>query len=240
MAAIGDSITQAANSDLLHAGASNPAQSWSTGDSPGDTVTSHYERILARNSRLAGRALNSSVSGVMSDAPAQAAAAVSQGAQYVTVLMGTNDVCASSKDTMTSVTAYESAFRVTMGILTTGLPAARIYVLSVPDVYQLWSLSRHNVVAQLTWAYFKICPSMLAWSNTEGDRQVARARNIEFNRVLRQVCSEFAQCRYDGDRVFQYQFTPADVSLVDFFHLSTAGQRDLAEVTWRQGYWPDL
>ena len=239
MAAIGDSITQATNSDLLHIGASDPAKSWSTGNGPGDIVSSHYERILTRNRNVAGRSLNASVPGaVMSHAPTQAATVVQQGAEYVTVLMGTNDVCASSKDTMTSVSAYESAFRDTMAVLTTGLPAAKIYAVSVPDVYQLWTLSRYNLVAQLTWEYFRICPSMLARSNTEADRQFARARNLDFNRVLRQVCAEYAQCRYDDDRVFHHRLTPADVSLVDYFHLSTAGQSTLAEITWSQGYWP--
>jgi hypothetical protein len=77
VAAIGDSITQAANTDALHIGPSNPAQSWSTGSDGSDTIISHYERLLARNANIAGRHINYSGSGAkMKDAPAQAAAAV--------------------------------------------------------------------------------------------------------------------------------------------------------------------
>ncbi len=239
MAAIGDSMTQAANMDFAHIGASNPGHSWSTGDRRGDTIKSHYERILARNRKVAGRNFNDSVSGAkMSDAPGQAAAAVRQRAEYVTVLMGGNDVCTSSKDTMTAVASYESAFRKVMGTLTTGLPAARIYVVSVPDAYQLWNVHKNNFTARLAWESFKICQSMLARSNTEADRQFVRMRNIEYNRVLRRVCAEYVQCRYDGDAVFNFRFTASDVSTVDYFHPSAAGQRNLAGITWGAGYWP--
>ena len=45
---------------------------------------------------IKGHANNDSVAGAtMADAPAQAASAVSQGAQYVPILMGANDVCTS-------------------------------------------------------------------------------------------------------------------------------------------------
>jgi lysophospholipase L1-like esterase len=239
MAAIGDSITQAAFMDAAHIGRSNPGSSWSTGNDDGDGISSHYERVLARNANIAGRNFNHSVSGAkMRDAPAQAAAAVQQGAEYVTVLMGGNDVCASSKGTMTSASAYEDAFRKAMVTLTTGLPTARIYVVSVPDVYQLWSVLKGNLLAVLTWDTLKICQSMLARSNTEADRQFVRTRNIDYNGVLRRVCAEYLQCRYDDDRVFNYRFTAADVSMVDYFHPSAAGQRNLAEITWGAGYWP--
>ena len=241
IAAIGDSISQAANPDLLHIGLSNPAHSWSTGNHPMDAIDSHYERILARNGEVAGRNFNQSVSGArMKDAPAQAEAVARQGAEYVTVLMGGNDVCASSKEAMTPMADYESAFRQTMDVLTTGLSAAPIYVVSVPDVYRLWNVHRLNPVAVTAWDWFKICQSMLARSNTEADRQLVRNRNIDYNRVLRRVCADYVQCRYDDDRVFDYRFSAVDVSTVDYFHPSAVGQRNLAEITWRAGYWPDL
>ncbi len=241
MAAIGDSITQAVNTDVLHIGPSNPGQSWSTGNDGSDTITSHYERVLQRNANIAGRNFNHSVSGAkMKDAPAQAAAAVQQGAEYVTVLVGGNDLCTSSKGTMTSVAAYESSFRQAMAILAAGLPEARVYVVSVPDVYRLWNLHKYNLIAQFTWSSFMICQSMLAPSNTEADRQFVRARNIDYNAVLRRVCAEYVQCHYDDDRVFNYRFTTAEISTVDYFHPSATGQRNLAEITWRGGYWPEL
>lgn len=240
IAAIGDSITQAANASLLHFGPSFPHNSWATGDDPYDTISSHYERLLAHNPAIAGRQANHAVSGAkMADANRQAALAVQQGAAYVTVLLGANDVCAPSKEAMTPVADFESSFRRAMTTVTTGLPAGRIYVASIPDIYQLWALNQGDLLARLTWEWFRICPTMLAGTNTEADRQYARARNADYNAALRRVCAEFSQCRFDDNRVFDARIEPADVSLVDHFHPSIEGLRKLAELTWRSGYWPD-
>jgi len=239
MAAIGDSITQAANLDGTTLGSSNPQHSWSTGYDSSDIIISHYERIIASNPAISGNNYNDAVSGAnMADAPVQADAAVSQGAEYVTFLMGGNDVCTSSKDTMTPVATYESYFRTAMDKLTTGLPNAKIYVVSVPDVYQLWKLFNTDRKAKTVWDSFKICQSMLSKYNTESDRQYVRQRNIDFNTVLKNVCAEYTQCLYDNDGVFNYQFTKSDVSTVDYFHPSKTGQKNLANVTWANGYWP--
>ena len=60
IAAVGDSITQAASSGG-GLGTNYPANSWSTGTST--TVNSHYRRLLAINPAISGRAWNDSVSG---------------------------------------------------------------------------------------------------------------------------------------------------------------------------------
>lgn len=241
MAAIGDSITQATNADLFHFGGSNPGQSWSTGDDPFDPIVSHYERIAARNVGPGGRNVNEAVSGsTMADAPGQAARAVQAGVDYVTVLMGANDVCAPSLQQMTSVADFELSFRDTMNTLAVGLPGALIYVVSIPDVSQLWDLHQDNLLARLIWEWFRVCPPVLSSANTDADRQLARARNIDFNTVLRTVCAELTRCRFDGNRVFEHRITPVEVSIVDFFHPSIEGQRQLAETSWKGGYWPDV
>lgn len=241
MAAIGDSITQAANTDGSNIGASNPEHSWSTGYDSGDVVLSHYERLRAKNRHIRNKNFNDAVSGArMDDAPGQADVAVSQGVEYVTIEMGGNDVCTSDVSNMTTVASYESNFRLTMQKLTTGLPAAKIYVLSVPDVYQLWSLFQNDAYPSWLWRTFGICQSMLDENNTEADRQAVRLRNMEFNDALARVCAEFTQCRWDGYGVFNYQFARADVSSVDYFHPSLRGQANLAQNSWTAGYWPTI
>lgn len=241
MAVIGDSISQAANTDWNHAGASFPGNSWSTGYESGDGITSHYERILKKNTGIRNRNFNDAESGSWSaHAPTQADRAVSQGVQYVTYLMGGNDVCASSIATMTSVAEYEGYFRTTMNKLTTGLPNANILVASIPDAYQLWQLFHDNWWASWVWSSFGICQSMLSTSNTEADRQFVRQRNIDLNDVLRTVCAQYTKCRYDGGALFNYRFQSADISGVDYFHPSLAGQANIARVTWAAGYWPTV
>ena len=102
IAGIGDSITRAA--DVCCWYGDHPAQSWSTGGGAFDGISSHYERIRALKPSIYGHNYNDAKSGAkMRDAIGQAQAAVSQGAMYVTILMGANDVCTGSAATMTSV-----------------------------------------------------------------------------------------------------------------------------------------
>ena len=108
MAAIGDSITRAY--DVCCAYGDHPGQSWSTGSTSYDGITSHYERIRQLNSAITGHGYNDAVKGAkMAAAPTQAGQAVGQGARYVTILLGANDLCTSSPSTMTSPDSFRAS-----------------------------------------------------------------------------------------------------------------------------------
>jgi lysophospholipase L1-like esterase len=237
MAAIGDSITRANDTCCWYG--DHPSNSWSTGGASWDGVSSHYERIRAMKPTIAGYAYNDARSGArMSDAPGQAAKAVAQGAMYVTIQMGANDLCTSSTSTMTSAEAFRDQFRQTLATLNSGLPSgARIFVGSIPDVYHLWELYRSDPVARSVWAAAGICQSLLSLSNTDTQRQAVRDREVAFNAVLAQECGQYANCKFDGNAVFDYRFTKSQVSKLDYFHPSLSGQAALAAVTWRASWW---
>jgi lysophospholipase L1-like esterase len=237
MAAVGDSMTQAA--DVCCWYGDHPANSWSTGYAGWDGVASHYERILAGKPAIYGHNYNDSVSGArMSDAPGQAAKAVGQQAKYVTILMGANDLCTSSTATMTPVSTFRAQFRQTLATLEAGLPAqARIFVSSIPNVYQLWELYHTDWLARTVWSVAHICQSLLSSSNTDADRQAVRDREAAFNLVLAQECATFAHCRFDGYAVYRYAFTKSQVSKLDYFHPSLSGQATLASLTWGASWW---
>ena len=234
MAAVGDSITQAF--DVCCWYGNHPANSWSTGGASGDGISSHYERIRAANPSVV--AYNDAVSGArMSDAPGQATKAVGQGAKYVTILMGANDLCTSSTATMTSVDAFRTQFQQTLATLK-GLPGnAHIFVASIPNVYHLWELYRSDLIAQSVWAAAGICQSLLSLSNTDAQRQAVRDREAAFNTVLAQECGRYANCRFDGNAVFNYSFSKSQVSKLDYFHPSLSGQAALAGITWQASWW---
>lgn len=48
---------------------------------------------------------------------------------------------------------------------------------------------------------------------------------------------EVLPCKFDGNAVFGYQFTPNDVSTLDYFHPSVTGQSRLASLTGSQSWW---
>jgi lysophospholipase L1-like esterase len=237
MAAIGDSISQAADTCCWYG--NHPADSWSTGYAGWDPVVSHYERILAVKPAMYGHNYNDSVSGAkMSNAPTQAAKAVQQQAKYVTILMGANDLCTSSTATMTSVSTFTSEFKQTLATLEAGLPStAHIFVASIPNLYQLWQIYHADSLAEFTWGTAHICQSLLSTSDTNADRQAVVNRETAFNQVLAQQCAQFANCRFDQDAVFNYSFSKSNVSKLDYFHPSLSGQAALANVTWGASWW---
>jgi len=237
MAAIGDSMTQAA--DVCCWYGDHPANSWSTGGAGWDGVLSHYERIRAANPDIAGRNYNDSVSGArMHDGPGQAARAVQQQARYVTILLGANDLCTSSIETMTLVEAFRTDYQATLQTLFQGLPRrATVFVASIPDVYQLWDIYHTDPLAQFVWGVAGICQSLLSPARTEDQRQFVRERNVAFNQVLAQECAAYTRCRFDNNAVFNTQFTRADVSTLDYFHPSLTGQARLASITWGATWW---
>ncbi len=239
MAAVGDSITQAASS-AGSLGVDAPQNSWATGTST--TVNSQYLRLLALGAPISGENHNLSVSGAkMAGLAAQMQTVVPVQPDYLTVLIGGNDLCTDTVAQMTSVTDFQTQFQTAMATLTAGSPGTHVLVVSVPDVNQLWSLFHGDFLARFVWAAGDICQSLLANpTSTQGvdvqRRQQVRQRDIDFNTQLAQVCADYAStCLFDANAVFNTQFAKSDIS-GDYFHPSVAGQAKLAAVTWSAGY----
>jgi lysophospholipase L1-like esterase len=235
IAAIGDSITQAVDVCCFYG--NWPGHSWSTGNVPLDGIASHYERIRAQNPGIRGHRWNNAVSGAqMADAPGQARRTVGQGAEYVTILMGANDLCGWD-GTLTPTATFRAQFTETLEILRAGLPASHVFVASIPNLYQLWSILRTDPVAQVVWQAAGICPSMLNFFNSPADRQAVVDRQRELNSVLRDVCATWSSCRFDNYLTYNYDFTRSMVSKLDYFHPSLSGQGTLAALTWNASWW---
>lgn len=242
IAGVGDSITQAASSDGS-LGVDAPRNSWSTGDN--STVNSHYLRLVALNQSVTAH--NHSVSGAkVGGLATQMESLATVKPDYVTVLIGGNDLCTDTIDEMTPTSVFRDQFYVAMekllGDTDTGgvSPDSNVYVVSIPDVHQLWELFRNNVFARAVWSAGNICQSLLAnpTSNKQADverRAAFRQRNIEYNTQLAAVCALFARCHWDGNTVFDYKFSRSDVA-GDYFHPSIEGQANLAAETWAAGY----
>jgi hypothetical protein len=235
MASTGDSITRAFNTCSFPF-TDCPANSWSTGTS--STVNSHYRRILTANPLISGRNYNDAKTGAkMVGLAGQVQSVIAQQAAYVTILMGANDVCAPSESAMTPVATLRSQLQTAMTTLSAGLPNARIFVASIPDVYRLWQILHTNFAAVFTWSIGGICQSLLAnpisTSATDDARRLrVRQRSIDDNAAIASVCAQFIHCRYDDGAAFAVQFATSDVSTRDYFHPSVSGQVKAANVTW--------
>jgi PKD repeat protein len=241
IAAVGDSISQAVSSGGT-LGATYPANSWSTGTN--STVDSHYLRLLAIDPAISGHAYNHSVSGAtMADLDGQMAGVAGLHPDYLTVLIGGNDLCTDTVDQMTPVATFQAEFVAAMDTITRGSPGTRVYVVSIPRIYQLWQLFHGNWWARVVWSLGDICQSLLANPTSTNSADVARRaavaqRNVDDNTALAQVCAAYANCRFDGNAAYDVTFTSSDVA-GDYFHPSISGQAKLAAVTWGAGYWPN-
>jgi lysophospholipase L1-like esterase len=236
MAALGDSITRAYDACCWYG--EHPSDSWSTGGNAFDGVSSHYERLRELNPQIAGRQADDAVTGAKAnDLSRQVENAVAKRPDYVTILIGANDLCTSSTRTMTSVATFTSEVTAALAALHQQLPEARIFVGSIPNLYQLWSVLHTDGWARFVWSVAGICQSMLAPTNTEAQRQQVAQRELAFNHVLAESCRQYSRCRWDGDAVYHHAFTPSQVSRLDYFHPSLSGQSALADTTWAASWW---
>lgn len=242
MASTGDSITRAFNTCSFPY-IDCPQNSWSTGTS--STVNSLYLRLRVLNPAIDGQNYNRAVSGAkMADLAGQMSSVNAiGGVQFVTILMGGNDLCTDTTAQMTTVADFSQQLNTGMATLRTANPGALVYIVSIPDVYNLWAIFKDNSSARSVWATFDVCQSLLAnpTSTNEVDvarRQEVRQRNIDFNAALAQACAQddvVYECRTDANAVFNTSFTTAEVSTRDYFHPSIAGQQHLAAVAWTAG-----
>jgi lysophospholipase L1-like esterase len=239
MASMGDSITRGFNACGWYVDCTS--RSFSTGDY--STVNSHYLRIRSVNPNIYGRNYNDARSGAKSaDMYGQAGSAVSQGVGYVTMLIGANDACTSSESSMTPVSTYRANIDAALNRLKSGLPDARVLLVSVPDIYQLWYVGKSSSSARSAWSAFGICQSMLAnpTSTYQADvdrRARVRQRVVDYNTQLAQACVAYgSNCDFDDNAVFGYPFTLSQLSTWDYFHPNTSGQRVLASVSYAAGF----
>jgi lysophospholipase L1-like esterase len=216
MAALGDSLTAGVGSGGVEG-------SWATGVN----INSVYKRL---NDRAPGISrFNVSHAGdVMNDlvgSNGQAQKAVNAHADFVTIMIGTNDICHGP----TSVDTFRSEFTSVMNTLTSGIPSARIFVTSIPNWGQLYSLFQGDSSVVSTWTTDGHCPLFLTPPGPSADTQ---QHLIDLNSVLAQVCAAHSQCTFDGNAVYNHGFQAGDYSTDDYFHWNAQGEQAVADTTF--------
>ena len=175
---IGDSIGEgeAANDTI---GDPNHETVWSTGYDTGDTVNTFNERFESTNSVhyyennvSRDSVFNHAISGsTMADFANQVngiltvlyTAEPPYEAGMISILLGNNDVCASSLDAMTDPVLFETQYRAGLDNLA-GSPAtssAYIHVSSIPAIYWLWVAKRNNSWCRVFAWPFVPCENLL-------------------------------------------------------------------------------
>ena len=239
MAALGDSITIAY--DIKSLLKPDPTYSWSTGTQA--AVNSVHTRLEARDTSAPNiTKANHAVSGAKIADLAGQAGKVTQGTDLVTILMGANDACTKTEAAMTPVADFRTRSDSALAALA-GRGVKQVVVASIPDVYKLWQVGKGSSSARFVWGLYGICQSILKSPSSslkaDQDRRLrVQARVVAFNEQLAKAChAATIPCNFDGNAVFDTSFALSDISKVDYFHPSIAGQAKLADVTYRT-FWP--
>ncbi|MFC4010518.1 SGNH/GDSL hydrolase family protein [Nonomuraea purpurea] len=243
MAALGDSISTGFNACGWYV--SCVARSWSTGDN--QDVTSHYLRLSAMSGTLQKHNHNFAAPGATSAGLLdQVRKAVAAKADYVTILIGAQDACVRTESAMTPVATYRRRMDAALTELRAGMPRARVFIASIPDLRRLWQVGMVNPMARTFWTLGRVCPTMLSnpksVKRADDERRArVRARVMAYNKAAAEACAAYGpNCRTDKGAVFSYEFTLDHVSKWDYFHPNADGQHVLAEQTFRRGFsWLD-
>ena len=224
MAALGDSLTLAYPNTV--------EESWSTGGNP--FVRSHYFRILtAGGGAIRGHAYNLAVPGATFGAmQVQARRAIAKHVEYVTILGG-EEWCG-----VDDIAPLEHDFDALLRVFTRGTPQPWVFVASVRDQGAIYrTLKAHRAAVLRNIAYgVRICGAVLGntakLDSAASYVTAARASTRRVNDTLERICRRHPRCRFDGYAVFRMPIDIGDVA-TDYVHMTAAGQRKLAQVTWQ-------
>lgn len=261
LVSLGDSITEAINAELFlpwEGITPNEWASWVNGKHGKreerfglSDVNSHHQRLTELYGKKKRKNKSAAFAGADSeDLARQAAKAVKKKADYVTVLIGHNDVCDDDFAGIPSDAEFETNVRAAFDALRAGLPpGATIYTLGMIDIYRLWEigdmLTALGVLeCQEIWENelfdFTPCGTMFGPDLDDADRQFTRGRIVAFNQILAALSAEYDAADehhhwHYSNAAFELVFEPDDVSPIDCFHPSAEGQRKLSEATWADG-----
>ena len=276
---IGDSIGEgeAANGTI---GAANHQAVWSTGYDMADVVSSLNERFEARdapgyveNNSSRDPAINHAVSGaVMSDFVTQAQdlaaamASVEPGtADMVSILLGNNDVCASSLGAMTDPAVFEQQLRAGLDVLAASpfTQSINLHVSGIPAIYWLWDAKRSDFWCRLFAWPFVPCQNLLEGAaddcessasaqdpdvvyvgdgpNCQRRKEFHRRIREDYNAVLSGVLEEYRSSgllpNAEYIDLYEVRFESQHVNGGDCFHPSKAGHALMATEQWCRSKW---
>jgi lysophospholipase L1-like esterase len=230
---IGDSVSLGVNACAEQGQCA--AASWSGGSDP--AVGSIAERLTAASGVEPAVVNAAKDGGDVEDALALVDEVVAARPQLVTVLLGGNDACAPTLDEMTAAADYEARLAQLFARLNAEVPGATILALSIPDIHYLWEIGRSNGRAVQAWNSSPSCKNLLGSADDDSAEATARrdavaARVDEYNAAIERVCAGAEHCVGDDGAVYDYRFTTDELSAIDYFHPSLAGQRAIADIAW--------
>ncbi|MEZ4743461.1 MAG: GDSL-type esterase/lipase family protein [Bdellovibrionota bacterium] len=227
---IGDSISRATNSTVF---GEVPFSSWATG---GDTrVFSQAARLQEETGSLVFTYNYARSGAQMRHLRKQAQKLLKRKPDYVTILIGANDLCSWKQNNTTQLQAFESELRGTLDDLTTSSPKVKIILSAIPDMLRMYELGKQKGCSMM-WKVFRFCSPLLGKDRTEMQRLQFYDRWIDANNSLASIADEYPNNVFFAESIKDYEFSKDDIAVRDCFHPSIKGQRALSEQIWNAGW----
>ena len=228
--------------------------SWTTGLDSGDQVKSHAYRLKKMRSGL--KVYNAAVSGseakdLLNDQLDKVLKwsrdKLGQGApDYVTIMVGANDICAPKNSGMTTTQKYQDRVGQIVDTLLASEAKTRVLLSSIPNLEPLRKVARNarafvgrTFTCEDVWKALEVCPNVTLNDDSSDRKQIAQ-RVVEYNTALKSIATQYAKkygdrVRYAG-AVYDYDLTINDLS-IDCFHPNPGSQNTIAERSFKAGWW---
>lgn len=232
--------------------------SWSSGRNIFKPVLSHAHRLNAlRKGQDRLKVYNAAVSGAISSGVSDEQVGKLQQwsrdhldaefPDYVTVLIGANDICQDSVEKMTPTSDYANRMAYVVDTILEKSPDSKVLLSALPRIHRLREVAhdaKHLGIAPMRtcgefWKTVNLCHT-LTQENDPVKVQMVADRVREYNEVLADLAASRSELH--GDRVhyagavFEKDFTADDLS-IDCFHPGPSGQSKLADLTWQASWW---
>jgi len=231
---LGDSISR--GFDIKTFGQEDTLDNWSSGLSLAGSQINLLGGLFSQqgwsvtaevhNLAVTGQTVTGSNSQFLDDATQMA----SYNPDYVTLLIGSNDVC---KGLVTDAVTQESfrakVFQALSALANGTHPPKVIAVSSIPHIFNLSLIPALANSSTCPTAWNLLCPNM-SIGQAAFDQQWTMANQA----IADAAAAVGGPVIYDGGAVAATNFTADDVSTLDCFHPSATGQTKLANTVWQQ------
>lgn len=234
-----------------------PQHSWAAGGDDADIVISHLEHLKKYAPNLT--VTNYSVSGAKTsdladqvDALLQDEYKSSHTYDYITLLMGANDLASVEVDDLVSPITYERNLENQFRRILSADAKRRLLLVGLPPIFEIFDTSA-EFQAYKFWNKTYSCSEMRKMvygplvvfmpENQEAYEQVkvlARLYDSALQNVKVNLSRDYPEAEIKVASGYRGGRTTRKTLSIDCFHPSVWGQARMAEATWALGFWPSL
>ncbi len=233
MGALGDSVTTGFNSYHFF---SERDGSWSTGNKKTPDFESHKMKIEKLIERPV-EAHNMAVPGVKSKnllRQVKKLLRVAPKPDYVTILIGANDVCSWKSEFQEDLENYKYNVHFAVKKIIDANPHAKILLVPVPNMNRLYELGKDKRKCRIVWTLTPLCRPLFNRDVTDNERDQFAERVKGINSKLKEISEQYPSNAFFYEILQEIDFDEKHVSEIDCFHPSAYGQKMISEYTFNR------